>query len=60
MASENKKKKDKNLNSCHGFALKEKNSKHKRFLFYNSAKRQESKKMVRQLKNNNNQIGERK
>lgn len=45
MASENKKKKEKNCNSYHGFALKEKMMKLKRLLFFNSSKRKELKKI---------------
>lgn len=45
MASENKKKKEKNCNSNHGFALKEKMMKLKRLLFFNSSKRKELKKI---------------
>lgn len=45
MASENKKKKEKNCNSDHGFALKEKMMKLKRLLFFNSSKRKELKKI---------------
>jgi hypothetical protein len=45
MASENKKRKEKNSNSTHGFALKEKLMKLKRALFYNSSKRKELKKI---------------
>lgn len=45
MASENKKRKEKNTNSNHGFALKEKNMKLKRMLFYNASKRKELKKI---------------
>lgn len=45
MASENKKKKEKNCNSYHGHALKEKFIKLKRLLYFNSSKRQELKKI---------------
>lgn len=45
MASENKKKKEKNSNTNHGFALKEKLMKLKRLLFYNASKRKELKKI---------------
>jgi hypothetical protein len=43
MASENKKRKEKNCNSNHGFALKEKNMKLKRLLYYNSSQRKDYK-----------------
>lgn len=43
MSSQNKKNKEKNCNSYHGFALKEKNMKLKRLLFFNSSKRKELK-----------------
>lgn len=43
MASENKKKKEKNCNSYHGMALKESGTKLKRLLFYNSSTRQKLK-----------------
>lgn len=45
MASENKKKKEKNYNSNHGFALKESNIRLKRLLFFNSSTRQKLKKI---------------
>ncbi len=45
MASHNKKNKEKNCHSYHGFALKEKASKIKRLLYYNASKRQELKKI---------------
>lgn len=45
MASVNKKKKEKNCYSYHGFALKEKLSRLKRLLYFNSSKRQELKKI---------------
>jgi len=45
MASENKKHKEKNSNSNHGFALKEKLMKLKRALYYNASKRKELKKI---------------
>ena len=45
MASENKKKKEKNCNSSHGFALKEKLMRLKRLLFYNSSTRKDLKKI---------------
>lgn len=46
MTSENKKRKEKNrFHSSHGFALKEKLLKLKRFLYFNSSKRQELKKI---------------
>jgi hypothetical protein len=45
MASENKKRKEKNSNSNHGFALKEKVMKLKRALYFNASKRQELKKI---------------
>lgn len=45
MASENKKNKMKNAHSYHGFALKNKDMKLKRALFYNASKRQELKKI---------------
>jgi len=45
MASENKKRKEKNSNSNHGFALKEKLMKLKRALYYNASKRKELKKI---------------
>jgi len=45
MASENKKRKEKNSNSNHGFSLKEKLMKLKRVLFYNASKRKELKKI---------------
>jgi hypothetical protein len=45
MSSVNKRKKEKNCNSCHGFALKESNMKLKRALYYNSSNRQKLKKI---------------
>ena len=45
MSSQNKKKKEKNYYSNHGFALKEKLMKLKRLLYFNSSKRQELKKI---------------
>lgn len=45
MASENKKKKEKNSYSNHGFALKEKLMKLKRLLYFNASKRLELKKI---------------
>ena len=45
MASENKKRKEKNAYSHHGFALKEKRMKLKRLLYFNASKRQELKKI---------------
>jgi hypothetical protein len=42
MASENKKKKMKNSNSHHGFALKEKKMKLKRMLFFNASQRKQN------------------
>jgi len=45
MASENKKNKEKNCYSNHGMALKEKTTKLKRLLYYNSSQRQENKKV---------------
>lgn len=45
MASENKKKKEKNCHSNHGFALKEKLMKLKRLLYFNSSTRKELKKI---------------
>lgn len=47
MASENKKRKEKNCNSGHGFALKEKVLKLKRLLYFNSSKRQELKRALK-------------
>jgi len=43
MASENKKRKEKNNPSDHGFALKNKDVKMKRMLYYNSSTRKEGK-----------------
>lgn len=45
MSSENKKRKEKNSNSNHGFALKEKIMKLKRALYFNASKRKELKKI---------------
>lgn len=45
MASENKKKKAKNSGSYRDFAIKEKDMKMKRVLFYNAAKRKKLKKI---------------
>jgi len=45
MSSKNKKNKEKNSNSYHGFALKEKHMKLKRALYFNASKRQELKKI---------------
>ena len=43
--SENKKRKERNCYSNHGFAMKEKNLKIKRLLYYNSSTRQVNKKI---------------
>jgi hypothetical protein len=45
MASQNKKSKENNSNSHHGFALKEKLMKIKGALYFNASKRQELKKI---------------
>ena len=43
MASKNKRNKEKNCHSNHGFALKEKLMKMKKILYFNSSKRKELK-----------------
>lgn len=45
MASENKKRKANNSPAIYGFSLKEKFMRFKRLLFYNSAQRQQNKKI---------------
>lgn len=44
MASEKKKRKEKRCNSNHGFALKEKNLKIRRLLYFNSSQRKQNNK----------------
>lgn len=46
MASQNKKNKEDNCNSNHGFALKESGIKLKRRLYFNSSNRQQNKKVI--------------
>lgn len=52
MSSQNKRKKEKNSNSWHGFALKEKLMKLKRRLFFNSSLRSEMKKDLKNVVKN--------
>ena len=46
MASENKRRKEKNCKSYHGFALKEKGTKIKRLLYFNSSQRRLNNKIL--------------
>lgn len=46
MASESKKRKEKNCNSNHGFALKENLMKIKRLLFFNASTRRKNNKII--------------
>ena len=50
MTSENKRRKERNNpHSCHGFAMKEKLMKLKGWLYFNSSKRQELKKIDNEI-----------